>query len=214
MKTKIAVVTVNGKAYYKLLQELKERKMLFTSLIPGETISPTIQVVITTIVEKPKIIHPNILVFNPENDASSTIDKVSHMILRIKTFDEVVVGVDPGKTIGVALLADGKVLLKDQVPTIEILIKKIMTQLKRNPANVQIIKIGSGIFESADDLASRLDIVLPKDCIIELVGESGTSNIKGQVIRKKVNHSESAVEIARKKGSSINRRKVIDSIIR
>jgi len=48
MRTKIAVATVSGRAYYKLVKELKERGLVFLSLVPGEAIPSTIKVVVTT----------------------------------------------------------------------------------------------------------------------------------------------------------------------
>jgi hypothetical protein len=38
MKEKVAVATVSGKAYFLLVNELKERGIEFLSVIPGETV--------------------------------------------------------------------------------------------------------------------------------------------------------------------------------
>ncbi|MEM3041561.1 MAG: hypothetical protein QXG97_06020, partial [Nitrososphaerota archaeon] len=68
MKEKIAVATVSGKAYYRLVKELKERNLLFLSLVPGEPVSSSINVVITTEKERNLINHPNILTYNAEDN--------------------------------------------------------------------------------------------------------------------------------------------------
>ena len=62
-RAKIAVATVSGKAYYKLVNELKNRDIPFLSLVPGDSIPQSIKVVVTTEKEKPLIDHQRILVY-------------------------------------------------------------------------------------------------------------------------------------------------------
>ena len=64
MRVKVAVVTVQGKAYFLIVDELKRRNIPFYSLIPGETIPIEVKVIITTEKEKPLINHDRILVYN------------------------------------------------------------------------------------------------------------------------------------------------------
>jgi len=73
MKAKIAVATVSGKAYYKLVKELKERDIPFLSLTPRDHIPPSVKVVITTGKERRLITHPNVLVFNEETDPATVV---------------------------------------------------------------------------------------------------------------------------------------------
>ena len=64
MKANVAVATVLGKAYFLILNKLKERNMPFMSLVPGETVPTEVKVVVTTEKEKHKINHEKILVFS------------------------------------------------------------------------------------------------------------------------------------------------------
>ena len=69
MKTdnaKIALATASGKAYYELVRELKQRKIPFVSLMPGDNVSFNIKAVITTQGERHLVNHPHILVFEGE----------------------------------------------------------------------------------------------------------------------------------------------------
>ncbi len=209
MSAKIAVTTVSGKAYYRLVNELKKRKLPFLSLIPGESIPPSIRVAITTDKEKTVVDHPTVLIYDDESDPSKTIDEAVRVIQEKKVYGEVVIGVDPGKTFGIAVLGDGNVLKREEKPTLEMAIDTILTELKRNPAQVRKVKIGDGIPELAEEIANRLRIALPESTGIEKVSEKGTSTVRGKGFRRKMSDADSAVRIARKNSNVQPRRKRI-----
>jgi hypothetical protein len=48
MKEKVAVATVQGKAYFLLVNKLREQDVPFIRLVPGESVPEKIQIVITT----------------------------------------------------------------------------------------------------------------------------------------------------------------------
>jgi hypothetical protein len=52
MKEKVAVATVQGKAYFLIANQLKNQAIPFISLVPGESVPAKISVVITTEREK------------------------------------------------------------------------------------------------------------------------------------------------------------------
>jgi len=199
MKSEIAVATVSGKAYYWLVNELNKRKISFLSLIPGETIPPSIKVVITTKDEKRLVDHSSVLIYNPDEDPSTIIDEAIRIIQNKKAYEELIIGVDPGKTFGVAVLGDENVLEKKERLTREMAIDMILTAIKRYPARTRKIKIGDGMPEIAEEVASRLKIAVPEDTSIEIVSEAGTSNIRGEGSRKKISDADAAVNIARRK---------------
>jgi len=196
MKAKIAVATVSGKAYYWLVNELNKRRIPFLSLIPGESIPPSIKVVLTTKDERKCINHSSVLIYDPEKEPSLIIDEAMRVIQNKKTYGELVIGIDPGKTFGVAVLGDGAVLEKKEQLTLEMAIDSVMTAIDRYPSQTRKIKIGNGVPELAEEMASRLRKAIPKDTTLEIVSETGTSNIKG--LRKKVSDADAAVNIARK----------------
>ena len=200
MSSKIAVVTVSGKAYFRLVNELKKRKFDFLSLIPKESIPPSISVVITTEIEKSSINHPNILIYNPEVDPSSTIEEAYRIIQNKEAYEEIVIGVDIGKTFGIAVLADGKILSMDEKNTLEMTLSFVLKELMKNPANVKIVRIGNGVPQMAKEFANRLTIALPENASIEMVSEENTSSLRNRGLQKKLSDSESAIRIARKKG--------------
>ena len=198
MRQKIAVATVSGKAYYWLVNELNKRRIPFLSVVPGESIPPSIKVVITTKEEREQIDHPSVLIYDPEEKPSAIIDEAVRIIKGKKIYEELVVGIDPGKNFGVAVLGDGNVLEKKGQLTLEMAIDMALTALKRHPAKMRRIKIGDGVPEMAEEVASRLQIAVPEDTVIEIVSEAGTSSVKGKGSGKKISDADAAINIARK----------------
>ncbi|MBS7614982.1 hypothetical protein KEJ18_04550 [Candidatus Bathyarchaeota archaeon] len=207
MSQKIAVATVSGKAYYLLVNELKQRNLSFLSCLPQKPISPSVQVVITTVNERHLVDHPNVLVFDPESDPSDIVNKALQVIQNKTAYKEVTVGIDPGKNFGVAVLGDGKVIKKMQILSLEKTVDTVLMELKKTPSKTKHVKIGNGIPELAEEIAARLDLSLPRDVSIEIVSEAGTSTLRGDGFRKKVTDAESATEIGRKNGTMKPRRK-------
>jgi hypothetical protein len=206
MSSKIAVATVSGKAYYLLVNELKQRKLPFLSCVPDKLIPLSIQVVITTEAERLTVKYPNVLVYNPENEPSETIDEAIRIIQSKEAYKEVTVGIDPGKNFGVAVLGDGRILKKTQSFSLEKAVDTVLMDIKKNPAQRRLVKIGNGIPELAEEIASRLNTTLPDDVSIELVSEVGTSILKSDGSKRKATDADSAIEIARKNGQIKTRR--------
>ena len=57
MKEKEAVATVQGKAYFLIVNELREQSIPFISLVPGESVPAKMTLVLTTEKEKHLINH-------------------------------------------------------------------------------------------------------------------------------------------------------------
>ncbi|MCS7120082.1 MAG: hypothetical protein RMJ07_03065 [Nitrososphaerota archaeon] len=198
MRANIAVVTVSGKAYYRIVSQLKDRNIPFLSLIPGEVIPRYIKVIITTYEERGQIEHPNILVYNCDEDPSSIIEEAIRIAQNKERYCEVVIGVDPGKTFGLAVLGDGKVLSKFEGLSLEKSVDMVITELKNKPAKSQKIKVGDGVPELAKEIVRRLKMALPENVTIDIVTEAWTSKHKSGDSRKKVSDADSAVKIAQR----------------
>ena len=64
VKEKVAVATVEGKAYFLIVNQLREQNIPFVSLVPGEPVPAEVKVVITTEKEKHLVKHEKILIFH------------------------------------------------------------------------------------------------------------------------------------------------------
>ncbi|MEM1606551.1 MAG: hypothetical protein QW341_05370 [Candidatus Bathyarchaeia archaeon] len=207
VRAKIAVSTVNGKAYYKLVNELKNRNVPFLSIVPGEAIPPSVKVIITTENERALINHPQVLIYDVESDPSNIIGEALRIAVNKDFYEELIIGVDPGKTFGVAVLADGKPIKRGEFSSVDDAISHILAELN-TPSRIKKVRIGKGVPNLAIELARKLEKSLPKNVAIEMVNEEGTSVLKESGVKRKLSDAESAVKIASRKGEKIRRESV------
>ena len=206
MEAKIAVATVSGKAYYLIVNELKARGLDFLSLTPYESIPLSVQVVITTEKERELIKHPKLLVYQEGASASDVVDEATKLVRGKTTFETIAVGVDPGKTFGIAVLSDGDILETLTCISLEETVNTIADIFSKHQAGAKIVKVGNLAPEYATQLLPLLDKVLLKDVTIEVVHEEGTSRLGRQTIHKRgLRHAIAAVKIAERRGQAYQR---------
>jgi len=211
MKEKVAVATVQGKAYFLIVNALKEQKIPFSSIIPGNPIFTRVKIVITTEKEKSRVNYGKILVFESENELDNLISEIKRILLGKEMFDRIVIGIDPGETIGLAVLADGKVIEESN----NFSVRELSNSALRAIRNVNfeftnvVVKIGNGtpIYR---DLLIDLDNVLPIQVRLEVVNEAGTDKPQKRHTRK-IRHISSAIRIAGRSGYVHKRRKLIST---
>ncbi len=201
MKDKVAVATVSGKAYFLLVNELKERGIGFVTLVPGEPVPAEAKVVITTEKEKPLINYERILVYDAKAEPSAVVDEALKMLRGKERFENLVIGVDPGEVFGLAVVVGGKVAeTKNCLGTHETL-REICRIAKNNEASVSItVKIGNGV-PLYKELLESLDTELPKRVVLEVVSEAGTDRpAKDGSHRRGLRDIASAIRIAARSG--------------
>lgn len=209
MKAKIALATVSGRAYYKLVNELKRKDLPFLSLKPWDPIPLNIKVVITTKEERHLVTHPNVLIFERESNPTSVIDEAILVVQGKRSYEKVVVGVDPGKTYGVAVLGDDNVLETLNCSSLEETVNVVLDGLKRVPATVRVVKVGNGAPAYKKGLLHSLDEALPQETVIEIVSEAGTSRFMNETThRRESKDAVSAIEIAGRKGQTLPRKSI------
>ena len=208
MRPRIALATVSGRAYYKLVNELQRKGLPFLSLRPWDPVPLGIKVVVTTNEERHLIEHPNVLVLENGSDSASIVDAALLRIRGKQNYEKVVVGVDPGKTYGVTILGDDGILETRGCSSLEETANVIVDGLKRFPAAVSVVKIGDGAPAYARELRRLLDEVLPGEAVIEIVSEAGTSRFVNETThRRGLRDTMSAVEIVGRKGRTFSRGK-------
>ena len=207
VKAKIAVATVHGRAYYKLVTELQKRGLPFLSLKPWDTVPLGIKVVLTTLTENHQVLHPKIIVFNLDSNPAHVVDKALLTIHGKEGYDKVVVGVDPGKTYGIAVLGDGKILATFTASDSDKTAHLVVDSLKRFPSEVKVVRVGNGPAEYTKTLLDSLDKILSEETVMEIVSEAGTSSLtKKSVNRRGLKDAISAIKIAGRNGRMFSRR--------
>jgi hypothetical protein len=215
MKAKIAVVTVSGKAYYLIVNELKTKNIPFISLTPNDPVPIEIKVVITTKEEQRLINHEKILVYEEDTEPKALINEALQIVQGKEYYEKIVIGVDPGEVFGLAVLADGKVIETGNCFSVEETldkIKNILKNLEKTPITSVSVKVGDGVPAYKEKLLRVLDSALPLNVILESVSEAGTDRYLNETKhRRGLRDIVSAIRIAGRNGHAFPRRKSDDS---
>lgn len=211
MKAKIAVATVSGKAYYLLINELKRKNAPFLSLIPDDNVPIDVKVVITTKSERARIKHETVLEYSVDRDPAEIVDEAIRMITGKRIYENLVVGIDPGQTFGVAVLGDGNILETKECTSLTSTVNSLKDALNRIPANHVTARVGNGAPLLMRELLDELDSALPDNVIVESVKEDGTSKLTGGDSRRRGKRDvSSAIKIGQRQGKTVQRRKGTD----
>ena len=215
MKAKIAVVTVCGKDYYLVVNELKRKNTPFLSLTPYEPVPIEIEVVITTEKEKPLIKHQRILALQEGMRPATLINEALKIIQGKEFFEKITIGVDPGEVFGLAVLADGKVVETGNCFSLEETLNKIadiVRDFEGTPVESISVKIGDGVPQCKEKLLHILDKALPMSVSLESVSETGTNRSLNEAKhRRGLRDIVSAIQIAGRIGYRFQRRRTDES---
>jgi hypothetical protein len=210
VKEKVAVATVQGRAYFLIVNALREQGISFISVVPGgQPIPSKVKLVITTEEEKTKVNNDKVLIFHNEAELESLIIEVKKLLLGKENLERIIVGIDPGEANGLAVVADGKVIEEGNCYSSHELISSILKVLKTvNFAVTSVaVKIGNGV-PVYKELLEDLDYALPSQVVLEVVDEAGT-NRPLKIHSRKIRHISSAIRIAGRTGHIYTRRKTI-----
>ena len=209
MKGKVAVATVQGRAYYQIVSALKEQDINFASVIPGESVPPRAKLVITTEEEKDKVNYGKVLVFHDAAELDSLMIEVKKLLLGKEEYEKIIVGIDLGVAIGLVFLADGKVIEEGNCYNSRELVNSILKIIRTVNFSVTSVsvKIGNGV-PVYRELLQDLDDALPAEVVLEVVGEAGTNRPLAAHSRK-IRHISSAIRIAGRTGRVLVRRKAL-----
>jgi hypothetical protein len=211
VKEKVAVATVEGKAYFLIVNELREQNISFISLVPGEPVPAEVKVVITTEKEKHLVKHEKILIFTSENELDDLVNEVKRILQGKEAYEKIVIGIDPGEAIGLAVIADGKVIEEGNCFSTQEVINCIIKRIRSVNFSLTSVsvKIGNGV-PVYKELLEALDDSLPPEVALEVVGEAGTNRpLKENKRSRGIRHISSAIRIAGRTGYVIQRRKAI-----
>ena len=215
MKAKIAVVTVSGKAYYLIVNELKTKNIPFISITPNDPIPIEIKVVLTTRKEQHLINHEKILVYEDNLETKALINEALQIVQGKEYYERIVIGVDPGEVFGLAVLADGKVIETGNCFGVEETFSKIqdiLRTLEKTQITSLSVKVGDGVPAYKEKLLRVLDNALPPNVMLESVSEAGTDrHLNETKHRRGLRDIVSAIRIAGRNGHPFPRRKPNDS---
>ena len=158
---------------------------------------------LTSLREEECFVYRNVITYEESDDPSEIVDKALMITMGKKYFRELLVGFDPGKTIGLALVGDGKTLRTESRITVEEAVNNILKFFDRFRSERLIVRIGEGTTEYHQSLISEIQSAKVPELVIELVDESGTTKKSKSSIRTIPLDEEAAVRIAKNEGERI-----------
>ncbi len=188
----LGLITADFRLYHDLVSELKERDIPFVSLSFTEAVPPEVAVVLTSPEELDDVD------FEPSLACESVEDAIAKalQILGGKTsFQEVIIGVDPGPRPGVAILGDGEVIEKLTAPSPEAVRDIVQSVLRNYDGRGYTVRIGHGDPTNRNRIINAL---AETGVRTEIVDERGTTRRDRR--RDDARNMESAAGIATGKG--------------
>jgi hypothetical protein len=211
LNEKVAVATLDGRAYFFVVNKLREQNIPFVSLVPGGPVPAQIKVIITTPIEKNQINFDKTLVFTSEDILDDLTIEIKRMLLGKEAYGKIIIGIDPGMATGLAMIADGNIIKVENCFSSKEVINSIAKTIKNvNFDQTSVcVKIGNGV-PIYKDLLEALDQALPPQIILEVVSERGTNKpLKENKRSRTVRHISSAIRIAGRSGYTFPRSKTL-----
>ncbi|MGQ9582407.1 MAG: hypothetical protein ACUVV6_02715 [Thermoplasmatota archaeon] len=197
----IAVATEDFELYYELVRALKTARRPFLSISPSDPVPSSAGVVVTTAAEEARIaFRPKVVV--PGADEPSirlSIRMAEEALSGKREWGRIVIGVDPGKRIGLAVLGDGAVLHTAELNSPEELREEVRRVLRTHPAREVRFRVGAGDPPNRNRIINAL---LELGHPIEMTDESSTS--RGAHLP----HVRAAMDIALLSGPIVKKRMV------
>ena len=188
----IGILTEDFSVYYDLVKLLKERNFPFISLVFDELIPSSVGAIITTARERERIDFKHVVAVEAIETKSETIDdsdgntvsssKITgieravntalHMLRGIDEYNHLVIGIDPGKRPGIAVIADGAITNTHQASSPERVMHYVTQILSTYPSKRVTIRVGHGAPTQRNRI---INMLLEIGQRIEIVDETNTS---------------------------------------
>ena len=171
---RVCVVTNDSRSYYLITSRLRRAHIGFRSLVLGETGLEGCDTILTTRREAGMYKdHANVMTIE-ELDENPLIMKAQLVARGGGVGREVLIGVDPGSRIGLAIFYAGAELGSQTFNSKVSLCNTVADLVRRLPESRSIVRIGNGSRELASKLAYDIGRSLA-GVTIEIVNEEGTS---------------------------------------
>ncbi len=187
----ISLATMDFRLCHLLREELMKSGFSIEQIIPGETPSKGSILVVITEEENNKLAIPYqkaVVLTNSEIlDVSRAFPKIMLGIEGKRIWECLIIGVDPGQSIGVAVITDS--CLRSTLETRDIgeAIDFILEVLEKNPTKMAIIRVGSTGGYRRILILNELLNVKPDNVTLEVVDEGQTTPSTFQDVKEALN---------------------------
>ncbi|MEM2759572.1 MAG: hypothetical protein QXU32_08335 [Nitrososphaerales archaeon] len=196
------VATVYGKPYYKIISVLKSLGLPFDSASPEEAALINSELVITTEREMMAVGNKNMILDSELDDEPALVRaKILRSVQGTYHDDQLLIGIDPGSRIGIAVFYLQKEIDSQVVTSVRKSIDLVSTLIRGTESRKKIVRIGYGDPLMASEIANELYEKFRDSIAIEFVNEHGTSAVhSADVNRRGMRDRLSARTIALRRG--------------
>lgn len=170
----IKVATDDGNAYYHIVSRLKKTHLKFSSFPVGQVTGAADGLIITGRAEVAAF-GGNAVAIEDLNEDPVIMEGQLLSRLVDESRRKLLVGIDPGTRIGLAIFFAGRELGATTTNSVEKVVGSLVALAKEVPHSSLSVKIGGGEPKSSLRLARMLREMLEPSASIEIVDESGTS---------------------------------------
>jgi hypothetical protein len=184
----LGILTEDFRLYHDLVATLKARDIPFVSLSFSERIPESVGAVLTSTSEASRVRSKAVVAVD---DLDSSVAKALQLLKGKREWKELLVGIDPGREPGFAVIGDGEVIDTRLARSPEAVAHLVRQAIRTFPAEVVCVRVGHG------DPTNRNRILnaLGRDPIrVEIVDEAGTTQRTPQP------DVDAAIVIARTRG--------------
>lgn len=196
----ISLATMDFRLCHLLSERLKKGGFSVEHISPGDRPSKGSIVVVTT--EREEKIKPTnyphkvVLTRVETGNINLAISTITLGLEGKRIWDSVIVGVDPGLSIGVAVIADGSLIATLETREIKEAVNYVITSIKNTPAKMAIIRLGSTGGYRRVLLMNDLLNAKPNDVDLEIVDELETTPTNSETAKAALkNGTRGGVEI-------------------
>ena len=173
---RIGVATTYGRPYYKFSTYLKILNLQFDSILPRDIPRYCGHLILSTIQEVPKECMLPILYEDTFEQHPTVVPGLMIQKLNLGYGEEeLLVGVDPGKRMGLSIFYCGREIENSVYTSVDELVFHITRILGGLRAKYKIVKVGNGNMTVAREIATLLNLRFCSSFDLEFVDEQKTS---------------------------------------
>jgi hypothetical protein len=170
----IKVVTDDANAYYDIVSRLKRTHLRFMSASSRQAVESTKDLVVTSRMEIPSFGGGAVAIEDLSEDPLIMEGQILSRLLD-ESRRGLLIGIDPGSKIGLAMFYGGRELGTLTANSVEKSVESLVALVQQVPHSSLSVKIGAGEPKASLRLAHLLRERLPLSASVEIVNESGTS---------------------------------------
>jgi hypothetical protein len=170
------VATLSGKSYFKFINVLKHLELAYDSVLPEEIESSDRRLILTTINESSRI-QTRLVLLDDEFNYHPTIVKAK-IVEKLQSGlnnSSLVIGIDPGRRIGLSVFYYEKEIESSIFTSIDDLVSHIIKILVGINAQRKVVKIGDGTLKIAQQIADSINLRFCSHFDLEFVDEHKTT---------------------------------------